>query len=56
MQGKKQVNQMLERFEQEDRAVKPNVVLPTYRISRPRFMGNSVVRLVSLLGVCPRRH
>ncbi|TFY58520.1 hypothetical protein EVJ58_g6373 [Rhodofomes roseus] len=41
--GKKQVNRMLERFEQEDRAVRPGVELPIYRISRPRFMGTSII-------------
>ncbi|KAI0733201.1 hypothetical protein C8Q72DRAFT_950064 [Fomitopsis betulina] len=46
--GKKRVNQMLERFEQEDRAVKPTVTLPTYRISRPRFMTNSITLTVSV--------
>lgn len=45
---------MLERFEQEDRAVKPNVTLPTYRIDRPRFMGNSIVCVTLLLSPNPR--
>ena len=45
---------MLERFEQEDRAVKPNVTLPTYRIDRPRFMGNSIVRLAFINWPSPR--
>ncbi|KZT72066.1 hypothetical protein DAEQUDRAFT_723225 [Daedalea quercina L-15889] len=50
LSGKKQVNRMLARFEQEDRAVKPNIELPHYFISRPRFMGNSIVLNVTVPG------
>jgi len=51
--GKKQVNRMLERFEQEDRAVRPNAELPTYRISRPQFMGTSIHLNISVPGASP---
>ncbi|CCM03585.1 uncharacterized protein FIBRA_05722 [Fibroporia radiculosa] len=42
LSGKSQVNKMLQRFEAEDRSVKPDVELPTYRISMPGIGVNAI--------------
>ncbi|PCH43662.1 hypothetical protein WOLCODRAFT_26105 [Wolfiporia cocos MD-104 SS10] len=50
LRGKSQVNKMLQRFEKEDRAVRPNVELPTYRISMPSIGGNVIVLNITIPG------
>jgi len=50
LHGKSQVNKMLQRFENEDRAVRPNVPLPTYRIAMPAIGGSALVLTVTVPG------
>jgi len=48
--GKRQVNKMLMRFENEDRAVKPGVELPTYRITMPPIGGDALQLNITVPG------
>ncbi|KAH8080255.1 hypothetical protein BXZ70DRAFT_1068434 [Cristinia sonorae] len=42
MHGKKVVNKMLKKWEEEDRAMRPNTEVPTWKMRTPGFLSNNI--------------